>query len=109
MPDFPFRDQILAWYQSITPDQWYYAWVISGFVMAVAWLWWAHGVIRRSLGHVNFRGTWYNAEQAEELVKQLDEDVQRGNRVMRHDEMSLLRRWRFGTDKTIRHTRGSYF
>lgn len=72
-------------------------------------LWFSHRVIRRLLGHVKFRGTWYNEEAVAQLVKMIDEDSQRGNRVMRHDEMSLLRKWRFGSDWTIRHQPGSYF
>lgn len=109
MPDFPFRDQLLTWYQAITPDQLYVAWLVSGVVLFLVWLWWAYGVLRRAIGHVKFRGTWYDAEQFEVLIKMINEDSARGNRVMQHDEMSLLRKWRFGNDKTIGYARGSYF
>ena len=109
MPNFPFRDQILTLLSLVTPDQWYTLWVAGGGALFLLWGWWAYGLLRRAAGHVKFRGTWYDHEQFETLIKMIDEDSTRGNRVMQHDEMALLRKWRFGTDKTIQHQAGSYF
>lgn len=96
--------------QSLSPDELYNLWLAGGAVLFLALAWVSYRIMRKALGHVQFRGTWYDAFQAEVLVKSIDEDCQKGNRVMRHDEMSLLRRWRFGNDKTMfRHNSKSYF
>lgn len=85
--------------QSITYDDWYKLWVASGVVLCLVLAWLSHRIIRKALGHTQFRGTWYNEKQLAELIQIIDEDCKRGYRVMRHDEMALLRRWRFGENK----------
>lgn len=94
-----YQQQALAWWSSLGPDGPYYVWLVGGVFAAVLWLWFCHRMIRSILGHRKFRGTWYNADQLEVLVKMIDEDNAKGNRVMKHDEMALLRLWRFGSSK----------
>jgi len=91
--------QLLEWWHS-GGDGPYYAWIVLGvaLLLFLAWMW--HRLIRKILGHRKFRGTWYNTDQLEVLVKMIDEDNAKGNRVMKHDEMALLRLWRFGSSKT---------
>lgn len=89
---------VLAWWKSLGPDGLYYVWLVGGVLFFVAWAWWSHRFIRKLLGHSRFRGSWYNAEQMEVLVKMIDEDNAKGLRVMKHDEMRLLRTWRFGRE-----------
>lgn len=86
----------LAWWQSLGADGPYYLWLGLGIAGLLAWLFISHRVIRRLLGHRKFRGTWYNEQQFEVLLKVLQEDQQSGRRVMRHDELRLLRQWQFG-------------
>lgn len=90
---------LASWLQSLTYEDLHRAWMASGVVLLVGVVWLSYRIMRNALGHTLFRGTWYNAEQLAALVKMIDEDSARGNRVMRHDEMALLRRWRFGDDK----------
>jgi hypothetical protein len=102
--------KVSSWWQSLTPDDFYNAWVASGVVWFLFLFWVCHRIMRKALGHVLYRGTWYNAEQFETLVKMIDEDCERGNRVMKHDEMQVLRRWRFGSSKGISDgVKGGYF
>lgn len=109
--------RIQGWYrdalqlvQEISPETAYNVWLGSGVLLAVLWAWWGYNTMRKACGHIRFRGTWYNAEQAEELLQMIDEDCKRGARVMRHDEMALLRRWRFGDSKPMfNHNPSSYF
>lgn len=88
-----------AWARSLTYDDLYLLWAGSGVVLFLGLLWMSNRIMRKALGHVQFRGTWYNDVQFEELIRMIDEDCKSGHRVMRHDEMALLRRWRFGEDK----------
>jgi hypothetical protein len=84
-------------------------WCALGLVGGACVAWMSHRLFRRLLGHTLFRGTWYDARQSEALVKQIDADIVGGGRVMRRDEMRLIRRWRFGRDTALRHRSGSYF
>ena len=90
-----------AWWDSLSGDQLYVLWLVGGVVWFGFSVWLAHVVIRGALGHVRFRGTWYDARQFQTLLLSIQEDVHRGNRVMRHDEMALLRRWRFGSARGL--------
>lgn len=90
----------LQLFHSMTYDEWYNLWLAGGVVMLVGLAWLANRIMRKALGHTQFRGTWYDERQFAELIQMIDEDCNRGNRVMRHDEMLLLRRWRFGDSKT---------
>lgn len=103
-----WQKQVTQAVQTLSPEDLYNLWLAGGLVLFLALSWFSYRTMRKALGHVQFRGTWYNEQAAEQLVKMIDEDCQRGNRVMRHDEMSLLRKWRFGSEKAIRHGKG-YF
>ncbi|CAG4883759.1 conserved protein of unknown function [Georgfuchsia toluolica] len=88
----------------------YYLWLSIGalFLLLLAII--AHAVMRRLLGHRKFRGTWYNEYQFQQLLKMTYDDQQRGHRVMRHDEMQLLRAWECDrTDWGVSAKRGSFF
>lgn len=95
-----WQGRALAWWSSMGSDGPYYVWLAGGVVLFLAWAWFVHRLMRKLLGYRNFRGTWYNEEQFEILVKFIDEDNHKGHRVMRHDEMQLLRHWKYGTAKT---------
>ncbi len=68
-------------------------WLGVGSLLLLVWLWWSHKLIRRTLGHVQFRGRWFDEQQARILIKTIHEDAQRGNRVMKEDELNLLRQY----------------
>ncbi len=91
----------LGWWHSLSPDTVYYVWAGSGGLLFLILVWFSHLVIRKALGHRKFRGSWFNEDQFEALLKIIEEDCARGNRVMKNDEMQLLRRWRFGSGKSI--------
>jgi len=79
----------------------WYLWFGAGVLGAVCFLVFAYWLIRRLLGHRKWRGTWYSASQFAELVQILWEDQCRGHRVMRHDEIKLLRKWQTGSVKGL--------
>jgi len=88
----------------------YYIWMAAGAMGLVAWALFAHRAIRRIAGHRKFRGTWYSPAAWEGLLNILDEDQRSGNRVMRFDEIKLLREWRQGSEQGIGFDgRNSYF
>lgn len=92
----------------LTPDQLHGIWIAAGAVLFISWVWWSYGFIRRCAGHIKFRGTWYNAEQHQALLKMIDEDNAKGFRVMKHDEMALLRKWKMGDTKTYSTKKSGY-
>ena len=94
---------------SLTLDDLYNAWLAGGVVLLVVLGWVSHRIMRRALGHTLFRGTWYDETQFETLVKMIDEDVKRGNRVMKNDEMRLIRKWQYGSGKSISDRAKGYF
>lgn len=98
-----------ALWHGLTPGDHYNLWMASGGVLFLALLWFSHFIMRKALGHRKFRGTWYNEEQYETLIKLIDKDSTRGNRVMKKDEMDALRIWRFGTTKNISSRAKGYF
>lgn len=101
--------QVLAIWQGLTPEDFYNLWLAGGVVWFVFLFWLCYGIMRRALGHIRFRGTWYNARQWETIIKMIDEDNQRGHRVMRKDEMDALRMWRYGSSKSISSGAKGYF
>lgn len=103
------RHAALQAWESLGPEALYNLWVASGVVLFTALAWFSHRVMRKALGHTLFRGTWYNEAQYETLIKMIDEDSARGNRVMRADESEALHVWRFGKKSGIRHDPKSYF
>lgn len=76
-------------------------WMVSGLVGAllvfVVWYRW----FRCLLGYRKFRGTWYNSHEMQQLVNILSEDQDKGNRVLQHDEVQLLRQWRTGDHRGL--------
>ena len=96
-------------WQSLTPEDFYNAWLASGVVLFLALAWISYRIMRKALGHTKFRGTWYNEHQFEELIRMIDEDVKCGNRVMKADEMRAVRKWRFGSEKSISDRASGYF
>lgn len=74
----------------------YYLWLASGGVGLMLWLWASHALMRKLLGHRKFRGTWFDRDQLQDLVNILHEDQASGRRVMRRDEILLLREWTQG-------------
>jgi hypothetical protein len=85
-----------GWWRSLGDAGPYYVWLISGVVGLLVWFYVAHLVLRRLLGHTKWRDSWYTEAQMQELINILAEDQSSGHRVMRHDEIELLRRWRTG-------------
>lgn len=68
-----------------------YVWYASGGFMLLTILGIWYPFFRRGLGHTKFRGTWYTETQFEQLLLMLKEDQESGRRVMRRDEIDLLR------------------
>ncbi len=95
------EDSVARWWFSLSYDDLRAIWIAAGVVLAIALLWFSHWIMRRALGYRKFRGTWYSERQWQELINQLDADLKSGHRVMRHDEMQILRLWRFGDDRTF--------
>lgn len=91
----------LSWWSSLVLEDQRTIWMVGGVVFALFCGWFGNRVMRWSFGHRKFRGTWYGPEQFEALLVMIEEDLQRGHRVMRHDEMRLLRLHKFGDNKTI--------
>jgi hypothetical protein len=91
-----WQGRALDWYDSLGPWVPYFVKVACGVLFLIAFTWFVYRAARKLLGHRCFRGTWYNGKQFQELLKIIDEDCTRGNRVMKHDEMKLLRQWRLG-------------
>lgn len=73
-------------------------WLGVGVVGLIAWGYFSHLLIRKLLGHRKWRGTWYTEFELQELVNILWEDQASGHRVMRRDEIELLREWTQGKD-----------
>lgn len=88
------------WREAFTYDVLYAMWSVSGVILFLVWAVWSYNLMRRIMGHVKFRGTWYSGKQLEAFIKMLDEDCSTGRRVMQYDEMSLLRQWKYGDTKT---------
>lgn len=88
------------WREVFTYDVLYAMWIVSGVILFLVWAVLSYNFMRRTMGHVKFRGTWYSGEQLEVFIKMLDEDCSSGRRVMQYDEMSLLRQWKYGDTKT---------
>jgi hypothetical protein len=101
--------RIIAYWQSLTHDDLYNLWLAGGAVWFLFLLWFSSIVLRKAFGHKKFRGTWYSEDEYETLIKLIDEDSTRGNRVMKKDEMDALRIWRFGTTKNISSRAKGYF
>lgn len=100
----------IAWWNSLGPDGPYYVWLASGAAGLIALVTTWYYVMRKVLGYRKFRGTWYNGQEFEGLLVILDRDQQAGNRVMRHDEIALLRQWKMGSYKGLGFDkRNSYF
>jgi len=98
------------WFNSLGPDDFYMAWLASGVVLFAVLARISYLIMRRALGHRRFRGTWYNEIEFEVLLKMIEEDIESGRRVMRHDEMTLYRSAKLGwSSPVIRHNPGSYF
>lgn len=104
-----YQSKAVQWWASMGPDGPYYLWLAGGLLMFFAWAWFAHRLMRKLSGHRKFRGTWYNADQFEVLIKMINEDNAKGNRIMKHDEMSLLRHWRYGRDGVGMDRSAGYF
>ncbi len=100
----------LHFVESLSPSDRYYLWAGSGAMILLLCLWVSYRVMRKAFGHRKFRGTWLDEQQFEALITMIDEDSKRGSRVMKHDEMQLLRKWRFGSAKSISdRAKGGYF
>ena len=91
-----WQGRISDWYDSLGPWGPYYVKVACSILFLIVFTWFVYRMARKALGHHRFRGTWYNGRQFQELLKIIDEDCRRGHRVMKHDEMKLLRKWRLG-------------
>ena len=101
--------RLADFWQSLTPDDFYKAWLAGGAVLFIVLGWVSYRIMRRALGYTLFRGTWYDEQQFETYIKMIDEDVKRGNRVMKADEMRAIRRWRFADDRSISDRAKGYF
>ena len=99
----------VSFWQGLSPENLYDLWLYGGVVWFLFLFWLCYGIMRRALGHVKFRGTWYSDQQWETVIKMIDEDNQRGHRVMRKDEMDALRMWRYGSSKSISGGAKGYF
>ena len=103
--------QVLALLQAMGPRAAEMIWLAGGILLLLAWLWLAHRVIRRLLGHHRYRGTWYSAEQYRKLMQALWDDQQTGRRVLSHTELHALRTYLYGTGlkPIVRGKGGGYF
>ncbi len=88
--------RFVAWYQA-GGDGPQLLWWSSGFFFFAALALIYHWLLRKILRHRKFRGTWYSERQFEVLLLQIREDQEKGNRVMRADEIQLLREFELGT------------
>lgn len=86
----------IDYWKSLGPLGPYYLWLFSGAAGFLLWLVISYRIMRKLMGHRRFRGTWYNAHQFQQLVNILNEDQESGRRVMQHDEIELLRQWKYG-------------
>ena len=103
------QSRLVQFWGALTPDDLYQAWLAGGVVLFFVLGWVSYRIMRRALGHTLFRGTWYDEQQYEELIRMIDEDVRCGNRVMKADEMRAVRKWRFGSEKSISDRATGYF
>jgi hypothetical protein len=103
------QTRTIAYWQSLTHDDHYNLWLAGGAAWFLFLLWFSSVVMRKAFGQKKFRGTWYGEDEYETLIKLIDEDCTRGNRVMKKDEMDALRIWRFGTTKNISSRAKGYF
>lgn len=97
---FDYWHQLYAFSQTLLQQYAFEVWAFGGIVLLLLWAYISHHWIRCVLGHWKFRGTWYNRYQIQEYINMLAEDQARGHRVMQHDEIELLRRWKYGRRKT---------
>ncbi len=74
----------------------YGIWLGVGLLVLAVMLISSYYLLRRLAGHHKFRGTWYSASQFAQLLNMLREDHRKGHRVMRPDELKLLRHEMFG-------------
>ncbi len=93
--------QLPAWLLGANGLWLWYLWFGSGVLGAIFFVAFAYWLIHRLLGHRKWRGTWYSERQFAELVQILWEDQCRGHRVMRHDEIKLLRKWQTGSAQGV--------
>ena len=84
-------------------------WLFGFCVFVVFGLMVSYYVYRKAAGYRKFRGTWYDEQQWQQLLKITYDDQQRGHRVMRHDEIKLLRKWELGRTKGFGSDTGSRF
>lgn len=101
---------IVAWWDSLDPNARLFAWMAGGVVMLALWAWLAYRVLRRVAGHRRLRGAWYNDAQYRELMQLIHEDQQSGRRVLSHEEIAALRKYRYGnTVKDIMQHKGTCY
>ena len=81
---------IMIWNQ-LSFDTRYSLWLGFGVgllaCVLVIWYYW----MRHLLGHRKFHGVWYNSYEFKVLVDILRQDRDSGHRVLRNDELALLR------------------
>lgn len=78
-------------WQSLGHETQYWLWGALGVLLLLLIFVPGYYLLRHLAGHRKFRGNWYNAEQFQALLEVLMEDHRNGTRVMRYDELKLLR------------------
>lgn len=104
-----YFDQMLGFWYQLDHATRYNIWLSLGAAGLLTYLYVCYRLIRWILGHQRFRGTWYTPHQMQQLVNILDEDQASGRRVMQHDEIRLLRQWKYGTGSGLGFDRADGF
>lgn len=97
----PYLETILTFWNGVDLQTRIYLWYLLGVFLVLLFLYFWYLFFRRLCGDRKFRGTWYNPDQFEELILILQEDQNSGRRVMRWDEIELLRETRLGRNSGL--------
>ena len=97
----PYWQKALAWWHSLGSDGPYYVWLAAGAVGALIWIWFAHRVIRKILGHRKYRGSWLNEPEYAKVMQVL-QDAEREGRILQYQDAFALDAYRTGKHSSLR-------
>lgn len=87
---------VQRFWQSLGSDMQTILWLAIGVLGLMTWAWAAHRVLRHLAGHHRFQGRWFNDADYRRLMQVLQEDQERGHRVMSSTELHALRQFKYG-------------